>query len=270
MMNDHSQTFLPSVNAAAPQIVGYWLVNRELIVHFFRVGRRITSEQLWVCPHFRPFPSLLWANEAKSTNKLVENQDEGVPDRRRFFPSSLFCSPSVSVSRGVPRPSSRCQMSVIPGRRALSRWAACKPNPNTLSCSQPFQMAGGRRGELENHAASPCAPSRITISPPRLRPPRDGGCRAVDAMDRLSSLFGVMSPGWRGPEGLTDSPVCLCVTDGGGGAGGWQREGWRGRVLSRGATRGALMRGGDRMFLFFSAHSVSNCLPSSPLFLEGV
>lgn len=66
-MNDRSQTSLPSVNAAAPEIVGYWLVNRELIVHFFHLGRRIMSEQLWVCPLFRPFPSLLWTGEAKAS-----------------------------------------------------------------------------------------------------------------------------------------------------------------------------------------------------------
>lgn len=44
-------------------------------------------------------------------------------------------------------------------------------------------------------------------------------------MDRLSSLFSLMSPDWRGPERLTDSLVCLCVTDGGGGAEGGSVEG---------------------------------------------
>lgn len=154
MMNDHSQNFLPSVNAAAPEIVGYWLVNRELIVHLFHLGRRIMSEQLWVCPHFRPFSSLLWTNEAKASINWWKIKTGRF---LCFFPR-LYSARHPSVSRGVPRPSSRCQMSVIPGRRSLSRWAACKPNPNTLSCSQPFQMAGGRRGELENHAASRCPP----------------------------------------------------------------------------------------------------------------
>lgn len=68
-----------------------------------------------------------------------------------------------------------------------------------------------------------------------------------------------MSPDWRGPERLTDSPVCRRWW---GRGGGWQREGWRRRVLSRGATRGALMRGGDSMlFLLFGPF----CLQLSPV-----
>lgn len=92
-MNDRSQTFLPSVNAAAPEIVGYWLVNWELIVHFFHLGRRIMSEQLWVCPHFRPFPSLLWTNEAKASINWLKTKT------RAFLMACVF--PLVSIRLAI-------------------------------------------------------------------------------------------------------------------------------------------------------------------------
>lgn len=91
----------------APEIIGYWIVNREITVIFFnRSGLRIMSQYLWVCLHFHCFCPFC-AQPSTDCHKMKLRHPDWL-----CFHAFLSRSSFASVSGCDPRLSSlsaRCQ-----------------------------------------------------------------------------------------------------------------------------------------------------------------
>lgn len=179
-------------------------------------------------------------------------------------------------------------MSVIPGRRARPCWVVCKPNFNTSSCSQPFEMERGRREETES--LNTCPVQNIhqatgLVVPAHMTHPSSVGCLAPYGlvMSQIQgSLIVVRSRTW-GRCSKTGVVVSLtrwwtawCVYMAQMVGGGWVPA-WKVAKTSliKWCHMQALMCLCDRTFFFFSSNFVSYCLffpycSSSPRLLNSL